>query len=151
MFTRQDARNRTIAIEVMGFALVAAVIWGNELFDLPHVLLGAPASPTRLLEALMESAALLAVASFVVISTLGLFRRLAERMASLTACSHCQRVEFQGDWMEFSEYIEERLDTRSTYGMCPYCVRMVRGMIDQPLPSGQAPSTTTTAADRVRR
>lgn len=133
MFTRQDARNRTIATEVIGFVLVAAVIWGNELFDLPHILFGAPASPTRLLEAVMESTALLAVATFVVISTVGLFRRLAERMSSLTACSHCQRVEFKGEWMEFNEYIEERLDTRSTYGMCPYCVNMVRGMIDVPI------------------
>jgi hypothetical protein len=137
MFTRQDARNRTIAIEVLGFALVASVIWGNELFDLPHTLFGAPSSPTRLIEAVMESAALLAVATFVVCSTLSLFRRLAERMASLTACSHCQRVEFQGEWMEFNEYIEERLDTRSTYGMCPYCVMMVRGMIAVPIRENQ--------------
>jgi len=138
MFTRQDARNRTIAIELLGFALVAAVIWTDELFDLPHILFGAPASPSRLLEAVMESGALLAVAIFVVISTVRLFRRLAERMASLAACSHCQRVEFKGEWMEFSEYIDERLDTRSTYGMCPYCVTVVRGMIDVPIPAEQA-------------
>ena len=140
MFTRKHARNRTVAIEILGFTLVAVVVWCNELFDLPHHWFGAPASPTRVTEAMMESATLLGVALFVVTSTLGLFRRLAERATQLTACSHCQRVNYQGEWMEFSEYIEERLDTRSTYGMCPYCTRMVRDLIDKPIAVEQQPS-----------
>jgi hypothetical protein len=140
MFTRRDARNRTIAIEVTGFVLVAIIIWCNELFDLPHHLLGAPASPTRLGEAGIESLALLMVAIVVIRTTAGLFRRLAEQAQQLITCSACQRVQYRGEWMEFREYVEETANTRSTDGMCPVCVHMVRDLIDHPLPESQSTS-----------
>lgn len=50
----------------------------------------------------------------------GATRRQSIRLAGeVLMLAGCQRVEYLGEWMEFSEYIEERLDTRSTYGMCP--------------------------------
>lgn len=139
MFTRRDLRNRTIAIEVLGFTLVGLVIWGNELFDLPHHLFGAPASPTRIWEALMESVVLLVVAVGVIRTTTTLFRRLAESAADLPTCSTCQRVHYRGEWLEFREYLEETADTRATYGMCPVCTREVRSLIAHPLPPTAVP------------
>ena len=139
MVTRRNVRNRTLAIEIGGFVLVAVIIWCNELFDLPHHLLGAPASPTRLWEAAMESFALLIVAIVVIRTTAGLFRRLVEQAAQLTTCSACQRVQYRGEWMDFREYVEETADTRSSDGMCPVCVRMVREFIDHPVAEASTP------------
>ena len=140
MVTRRDVRNRTLASEIAGFLLIAVIIWCNELFDLPHHLLGAPSSPTRLWEAAMESLALLVVAMVVIRTTAGLFRQLAEHAAHLTTCSACQRVQYRGEWMDFREYVEETADTQATDGMCPVCVHMVRGLIDHPVAEQPAPT-----------
>ena len=139
MLTRHRIRNRTITTEILGFVLVGLVIWCNELFDLPHHLFGAPASPTRIWEALMESMTLLVVASVVIRTTARLFRQLSESAASLPTCSTCQRVHYRDEWMEFREYLEETADTRATYGMCPVCTRGVRDLIAHPLPPAAVP------------
>lgn len=139
MVTRRDVRNRTLISEAAGFLLIAGVIWCNELFDLPHRLFGAPISPTRFWEATMESLALLIVAIVVIRTTAGLFQELTEHAAHLTTCSTCQRVQYRGEWMDFREYVEETADTRSTEGMCPVCVHMVRKLIDHPVAEQSAP------------
>ena len=41
--------------QAIGFLVLAALVWMDELLDLPHVLFGAPASPHRVAEALLES------------------------------------------------------------------------------------------------
>lgn len=139
MVTRRDVRNRTLLSEIAGFLLIAGVIWCNELFDLPHRLLGAPVSPTRLWEATMESLVLVIVAIVVIRTTAGLFQQLAEHAAHLTTCSACQRVQYRGEWMDFREYVEETANTRSTDGMCPVCIHMVRKFIDHPVTEKSAP------------
>ena len=46
--------NRVLLYEALGFALVVALIWSDELLDMPHVLLGAVAKPANLREGLLE-------------------------------------------------------------------------------------------------
>ena len=78
--------------EMIGFGVIVAVIWLDELFDLPHWLFGAPISPTRLTEAAMESLGVVLLAAIVLLSTRRLIRRVVYLESYITLCAWCRRV-----------------------------------------------------------
>jgi len=40
---------------IIGFVLVIILIWMNEIFDFPHILFKAPATPVNITESVIES------------------------------------------------------------------------------------------------
>ena len=63
----------TLALEAAGFLLIIAIIWLDEILDLPRLLFDTPATPFRPGEGLLESALALAVERWSSPSTTGHF------------------------------------------------------------------------------
>jgi hypothetical protein len=121
MLKRSRAVNEALLLEALGFVFVALIIWVNEYLDLPHLLLGAPATPWRPVEVAIESGFVLLLGAAVTGVSWLTFRRLAYLESLLTLCASCQRVGDEGRWMNFEDFIESRDFTETTHGMCPDC------------------------------
>lgn len=80
-----------LALEAVGFLLILAIIWMDELFDLPHLLFGAPRTPVRWIEGFLESFLTIAVGAAVVLTTYRAFRRIEYLESLVVMCAWCRR------------------------------------------------------------
>ena len=118
---RTRAVNEALLLEALGFIFVSLLIWVNEFLDLPHLLLGAPATPWRPVEVAIESGFVLLLGAAVTGVSWVTFRRHTYLESLLTLCASCQRVGDEGRWMKFEHFIESHDSTATTHGMCPDC------------------------------
>ena len=118
---RKRAVHEALLLEALGFIFVSLLIWVNEYLDLPHRLLGAPATPWRPIEVALESGFVLLLGAAVTGVSWVTFRRLTYLESLLTLCASCQRVGDEGRWMNFEDFVESRDSTATTHGMCPDC------------------------------
>ncbi len=109
-------------IECIGFALLIALSWVDELAGLPHVLLGGAVQPNWR-EAAMESIAI----SLVWLIVFGLTRRTLRRFryleSLLTMCAWCRKLQRGADWVSLEDYCVRELGIDISHGLCPQCGR----------------------------
>lgn len=110
-----------LGLMAAAFAILAAVIWLDELFDLPHLLFHAPPTPFRWQESAFESGILLTVAILTTRIVHSLYRRLTEALAYLPICPACQRVETHGRWTSISDFLQSEQGESMDYTLCPTC------------------------------
>jgi hypothetical protein len=136
MFTREKAARRILLLEFAGFFVVAAAVWLDELFDMPHLLFDAPRSNFNLHEAAFESFAILLLGIAVATVTWRLTRRISELEEMLPICSFCKKIrrfdadpEQQESWQTIEHFIHERTGTRFSHSLCPECLEKHYGEI----------------------
>ncbi|MBU0508295.1 hypothetical protein KKH27_05615 [bacterium] len=112
---------RIVSWEVIGFGLVVVFLWLDEIFDLPHYLLGAPATPINWSESLLETAYIFLLAFMITRMSRRILRRLRYLEAFLRVCSHCHRVLADGAWVPMEQYLGEQAEIRVSRGLCPDC------------------------------
>jgi hypothetical protein len=123
MATRLDAlRRRALGLQVVGFVLVALVIWLDEAIDLPRLLFHAQPSPFRPEEAGFELLLLAIVGGCSVLLTNALLRRLAYAESFLSFCPSCQRILRRSEWTSISDFFQEQQAEELRYGECPSCM-----------------------------
>ncbi|WP_417912241.1 hypothetical protein [Candidatus Electronema sp. TJ] len=104
------------------FACIIALIWLDEIIDIPALLLGAPNTPVNWRESLFESVIIALVWVFVIRSTNKLFQRMKYLEGLLSICAACKRIRGQdGGWRPLETYITEQSDAHFTHGICPDC------------------------------
>jgi hypothetical protein len=110
-----------LTIELVGFAVLLAVLWLDEYLDVPFRFLGAPKTPLRPQEFWFEAITTVLVASAVIAATLWVFRRLRILKSFIQVCAWCRKVNLDDDWISFEQYLQRELDMRSSHGICPTC------------------------------
>lgn len=106
-----------IVLESTGSLVIALVIWLDELLDVPHSLFGAPASPFRPHEAIVESSLTLLLGAVIVGLTVRFVRHL-DRLVVI--CAWCRRARVGNAWVTIEEFfLVHRAQT--SHGMCPEC------------------------------
>jgi hypothetical protein len=110
-----------LAIEVVGFSILLAILWLDEYVDVPFRFLGALKTPLRPQEFWFEAIAVLLVAAAVIAATLWVFRRLRMLEGFIQVCAWCRKVHVGEEWMSFEQYLKRELDVQSTHGICPEC------------------------------
>jgi hypothetical protein len=113
-------------VEALGFGAIAAVVWIDELFDVPHRLFGAPESPARIMEATTESFGVILLAVFVIVFTRRLTRRVAYLESYISMCAWCRRVRRDGQWYGIEAFFA-RHDAQTSHGICPDCEQRALG------------------------
>lgn len=121
MTLRSVVFRRTLLLEGAGFLLIVAIIWMDEILDLPHLLLGAVPTPLRLGEAWLESALTLAVGTVIVSITYRAFRRIEYLESLVVMCAWCRRVRAQEEWLTVEAFLERQHNARTTHGICEGC------------------------------
>ncbi|MFN8583304.1 MAG: hypothetical protein U0163_20305 [Gemmatimonadaceae bacterium] len=119
--------------QAIGFALVIVLIWADELIDVPHRLFGAPISPARVQEAVLESTVVAALGALVMFATWKLVRRLAYLESFVVLCSWCRRVLDDDRWVSFETFLGAHR-VRPSHGLCPECAVRLDEEADALLP-----------------
>ncbi len=110
-----------LGIELAGFSIIWAILWLDEYADVPFRFLGAPKTPLRPQEFWFEAITALLVGAAVVASTLWVFRRLRALESFIQICAWCRKINVQGDWVAFEQYLKREHDLHSSHGICPDC------------------------------
>ena len=116
-------KNKVLLSVGCGFALLTSLLWINEALDLPHRLLGAPATPVNWTESLMESAAVLIVATTAMSWIHRALARIRYLEGLLCICMHCKRIRSNEQWIPIEEYVVQHSDTLFTHGLCMDCLK----------------------------
>ena len=111
-----------IASELIMFFIILAVIWLDEFIDLPYVFFGAPPTPYRIEEYLLESSLILAFGLCVIVTTFILLRKYRRLEHFLKVCAWCRKVWVDGTWVNFEDYALRRYSQHASHGICEECL-----------------------------
>ena len=115
--------NAMVLVELIGFTMVVALIWIDEILDLPHHLLGAEETPLNWSECLIETAVVAVVAVFIALLTRQVLNRVRYLEGLLPICSFCKKIRSGDEWVPVERYIADRSDADFSHGLCPECLR----------------------------
>ena len=115
---------KVIFYEITAILFIIAVIWLDEILDIPFVLLGGPATPVNWRESLFESIILVIVGIIIVRTTRRLLARLDYLEGILPVCPSCKKIRDEKEfWNDIAEFAQERSKNEFTHGVCPDCFR----------------------------
>jgi hypothetical protein len=118
---RRIVLRRILLLEAIAFLAIVAIIWLDEVLDLPHLLFRAPPTPLRLGEGFLESILTLAVGIGVVLVTGRAFRRIEYLESLIVMCAWCRRVREGGDWVTVELFLERQHHAQTSHGICDTC------------------------------
>jgi hypothetical protein len=118
---RRIVLRRMLLLESTAFLAIVAIIWLDEVLDLPHLLFRAPPTPLRLGEGFLESILTLAVGIGVVLVTGRAFQRIEYLESLIVMCAWCRRVRDGGDWVTVELFLERQHDAQPSHGICDAC------------------------------
>lgn len=124
---KKSVVQHVVAYEVIGFALVTAFLWLDEILDLPHWLMGAPATPVNWRESFFESLLALMLGAVVVVVTRQFLRRVKYLEGFLLFCAGCKRVRYHAQWIPIDVFVREHSEADITHGLCPDCLEQYCG------------------------
>lgn len=117
---------RLITCEIVSFLLVVAIIWLDELIDIPYLFLGSQMTPVNWREALFETLLIIPLAIAAIHYTRMLFGEMKYLEGFLPICSSCKRIrDEQGNWQQIEMYINARSEAKFTHGICPQCAQQL--------------------------
>ena len=114
-------KRKVLSYEVAGFLLIVVMIWADEIFDLPYLLLGAPPTPVNWRECMAESAFVLLFGVIIYTLTTRLLARVRHLEGSIPVCTFCRRVQIYTGWISMEDYVKQFSDADVNIAMCPAC------------------------------
>jgi uncharacterized membrane protein len=123
---RSSVFRRTLWLEAAGFLLIAAIIWMDELLDLPRLFFGAAPTPVRMGEGWMESGLTLLVGTAIVSITYRAFRRIEYLESLVVMCAWCRRVRGDDGWLTVEAFLQRQHHAHTTHGICEGCAAEIR-------------------------
>jgi hypothetical protein len=113
---------KVLSYQLVAFTAMIALIWLDEILDLPHFLLGSIATPVNWRESLFETLIIAPFGLVIIRNTKILFSRMKYLEGFLRICSSCKKIcDEQGNWQQIEMYIHERSGARFSHGICPRC------------------------------
>ncbi|OHD54109.1 MAG: hypothetical protein A2Y33_10360 [Spirochaetes bacterium GWF1_51_8] len=110
-----------ILLQSIGFGLIIALIWMNEVFDLPHYLFGAPKTPINYTESIFETCVIMAITAVSIFFTVIFIRRIRYLEGFLPVCSFCKKIRINDRWIPIDDYLMKHSETILSHSLCPDC------------------------------
>ena len=124
-----------LGYEMAGFALIFVLLWVDEIFDFPHYLLGAPATPVNWKESLLESFSVLVLACVVILMTYRILTRLKYLEGFLPVCSFCKKIRVEKEWIPIEKFVMDHSEATFSHSLCPGCAQEHYGdLLSQQIP-----------------
>lgn len=120
MNKKRVARNLMFA-QATGFGLLILCLWMDEVFDLPHLLFGAPATPINWIESIFETVLALMLGSCTTLFSWQLVQHIKYLEGFLPVCSICKRIRVESSWIPIEDFISHRSEAVFSHGVCPEC------------------------------
>lgn len=115
---------QVIAYEFIAIASIIALIWLDEIIDIPHLLLGAESTPLNWKESLFESIIIALLGTVIINSTNKLFRRMKYLEGILPVCTSCKKIrDDKGHWHQIESFIRDRSEAEFSHSICPECAK----------------------------
>lgn len=112
--------------QAIGFVLIIALSWVNEIEGLPQFLFGGRATERDW----RDTAAQTLVIIYVWAIVFGLTKKLVDHLhhleGLLRVCAWCRRVGHNGRWLKMERYFAEGFHIQTTHGMCPDCLKKIQ-------------------------
>jgi hypothetical protein len=120
--TKKFLSKKVLFYEKIAFSSVVALIWLNEVFDLPYVLLNGEVTPVNWRESIFETLIIALLGLVIIRNTKTLFQKMKYLEGLLPICSSCKKIrDEQGKWQQIETYIHKRSEIRFSHGLCPHC------------------------------
>lgn len=117
--------------QAIGFAVLLCLIWFDELFDLPHRILGQEPAKGSLLEGAIETGVVILLAIGVFIATANLLKKVKLLEGILPVCSFCKKIREGKEWVHIESYIRDHSQVDFTHGLCPDCAKKHYGHLQE--------------------
>ena len=124
--TRQASQ--ILAVEIIGFLVIIALSWANELLGLPSLIFGS-GHRVNWPESVLETVIIALVAIPVLVLTRRLVLRLHYLEEFMRVCAWCRKLSVGNEWIPVEEFFERTFDTRTSHGMCPPCLAEQKGTL----------------------
>lgn len=118
---KKDIQKKLLGYEAVGFSIIFILLWLDEILDLPHYLMGAPATPINWRESLLESFCVLVLGSYVIYLTYRIIKKLKYLEGFLPVCSFCKKIRIEDEWVQMEKYITEHSEAVFSHSLCPEC------------------------------
>lgn len=110
--------------EASAIFFIMAIIWIDEILDIPYVLLDGPPTPINWRESLFESLIIVIIGMVILQHTYHLLTRLSHLESILPVCPSCKKIRVDQEfWQDIEKYVHERVKADSLYGICPDCLK----------------------------
>ena len=113
--------SQILAVEIIGFLVIIALSWADELFGLPSLIFGG-GHRVNWPESGLETTIITLVAIPVILLTRRLVRRLHYLEEFLRVCAWCRKLNVGEEWIPVEEFFERKFETMTPHGMCPTCL-----------------------------
>ncbi|MCK5708261.1 MAG: hypothetical protein KAI43_11460 [Candidatus Aureabacteria bacterium] len=123
MFKNMTTKKTIIVYELVGFLIVIVLLWLDEIFDIPHNLLGATATPINWVESIFETVIVLVFCAFVTFFSWQSLKRIKYLERFLFVCSFCKKIRFEKEWIPIEDYIREHSESEFSHSLCPECAK----------------------------
>ena len=110
-----------LALEIIGFMMIIALSWVNELLGLPSWLFGSR-HRVNWPESFLETILVVIVAIPVILTTRRLIAHMHYLEEFVRACAWCKKLNVRGQWVPMDQFLELKFDTPTSHGICPTCL-----------------------------
>jgi hypothetical protein len=121
--TKSKITKKLMAYQLAAFGLLLFLIVGDEAFDFPHTVFGAPATPINWRESCIEGGYILALCVFSVYLTWRLVTQVKYLEGFLPICMHCKKIRVNDEWQPLEQYLGEHSAAELSHGLCPECLQ----------------------------
>ena len=132
-----------LAMQGLAFLLLVGLNILDEIFDLPHHVLGAPPTPVNLPEMFLETLGILLVGGGILLFTRRIFAHLRVLEGMMSVCMECGSVRLPGhadddpkSWVPLSAYVHRATEAEVSHGICPNCSQALHKRLDESSPGG---------------
>lgn len=106
-----------------GFLIIIALLWIDEIFDLPYLLMGDMPTPINYKEASLESAFVLCILTLFVWISFRLERHIKYLEGLTVICANCKKIRVQNEWIPIEEWLRQKTDISFSHGVCMQCLK----------------------------
>ena len=121
MITKKLIERKILFYEIVGFVLVVFLLWADEIFDVPHTVFRALATPVNWVESLTETVYVLLLGIVIILVTWRDLDKIKYLEGFLPVCSFCKKIRVGNDWIPIEDYLSEHSEAVLSHGFCPEC------------------------------
>ncbi len=119
-------------LEILAIIPVIIFLWLDEIFDLPHRVFGAPATPINWTESVFETSLSVVLVAITIFLSWLFCHRAKFLEGFLLFCAGCKKVRFKGIWVPVDIYVRDNSAATITHGLCPDCLEQYVSDWDEP-------------------
>jgi len=112
---------KLVIIEVVCFIIIIFFLWLDEVLDLPHYCMGAPATPINTRESIFESICILLLAIPVIFISIRLLKQLEYFESCLIVCALCKKIKIKDEWIPVERFLSQKYETEFSPSLCSEC------------------------------